>query len=1130
MKPCRPITSQTLFSSFYFKLMDKNIIRKISALARPLMLLVFTAACVTAYAQTPVRVTLDMNDVSVEQVMRSIERQTGYVFLNRDVDVRQRVSIHADGEAFRDVLDLLFGGIGVDYRIEARHIVISRRKAPQSPEGVRTISGRVSDAHGDPVIGAVVLLKGTTVGVSTGMDGRYTLEVPLSDSDRQLSVSCLGYDTIDFSIGGRSRIDFTLTESSMRIDATVVTALGIRRSEKALSYNVTQVRADDIVAVKDANFVNSLSGKVAGLNINASSSGVGGAAKVVMRGAKSIERSSNALYVIDGIPMYDLSSTGGGEEFSSRGSSEAIADINPEDIESLSVLSGAAAAALYGSNAANGAIVITTRRGSADRTSLSVSSNTEMLTPFVMPVFQTRYGTSNGDASWGPLHNRFTYRGYRPEKDYFRTGVVGTESLTFSTGNERSQTYASASAVNSRGIIPNNGYTRYNVTVRNTSSFFKDRMKLDLGASYILQKDRNMTNQGVYSNPLVPAYLFPRGNDWEDYRMFERLDPSRNIYTQYWPVPDNSLRMQNPFWINYRNLRETAKDRYMLNASLSYRILDWLSVSARVRIDNATSDYTEKIYASSHSVITEGSKNGLYGITMTKDRQQYADVLVDIDRNFGRDWSLHANAGGSFSDTRFDQLMFKGPIADEALANFFTVWQLDKTTAKREQAGWGERTQSVFGSAEVGYRNFCFVTLTGRSDWPSQLAGPRSAQSSFFYPSAGLSFVLSELIPDMPKKLSYLKIRGSWASVGLPFARFLANPTFEWVPSANAWSTESVYPLYHLKPERTDSWEIGLAMRFLQHFRLDLTYYDTRTYNQTLDAQLSATSGYSKFYAQTGNVRNRGIELSLGYNRTWNRFTWESNYTFSANRNRILDLIDGYVHPLTGEVITKERLDVGGLSHARFLLKKGGSLGDLYSNADLVRDSNGAIYVGEDGMVSVNGNAGDIFLGSVFSKANMAWRNDFRFGNFHFGFLVSGRLGGVVYSATQAYLDSFGVSGASADARDAGGVWINGNDRISAQTWYQTVGSDSGVPQYYTYDATNVRLQEVSVGYTIPRRNLGGVVEMTLSLVGRNLWMIYNKAPFDPEMTATTGNYYQGIDYFMMPSLRSVGFNVRFNF
>ena len=341
--------------------------------------------------------------------------------------------------------------------------------------------------------------------------------------------------------------------------------------------------------------MNSLNGKVAGVNINASSSGVGGVSKVVMRGTKSIMQTSNALYVIDGVPVLSgRSNKAGGTEFDSQGSTEPIADINPEDIESMSVLTGAAAAALYGSEAANGAIIITTKKGKEGRLSLTVSSNTEFTTPFVMPSFQNRYGTGTGGVlstsgalSWGARLTDANNYGYSPKDNYFQTGIIGTESISLSTGTEKNQTYASAAAVNSKGIIPNNKYNRYNFTVRNTTSFLNDKMKLDVGISYILQNDRNMTNQGSYNNPLVGAYLFPRGNDWEDIQMYERYDPARKIDTQYWPIGDEAMAMQNPYWINYRNLRENKKDRYMMNASLSYQILDWLNVSGRVRVDNS---------------------------------------------------------------------------------------------------------------------------------------------------------------------------------------------------------------------------------------------------------------------------------------------------------------------------------------------------------------------------------------------------------------------------------------------------------------------------------------------------------------------------------------------------------------
>lgn len=1099
-----------------------------SKLFRALLILLFLAVPVQwAMAQ----LTLSTPRTTLGTVIKQIQSQSKYQFFYNDKLSTITVEpLKVKDASLEQVLSTLLKEKAVSYKIEENIIYLSEKgdsnPVQQQSGKERTITGQVLDSKGEPLIGVSILVKGTTDGAITDLDGNYKI---ITKSNNPVIVySYIGYKTQEVPLKGQTSINITLMDDTQVIDEVVVTALGIKRSEKALSYNVTQVDAESALAVKDANFINSLNGKVAGLNINSSSSGIGGASKVVMRGSRGIEQSSNALYVIDGIPMYNLSASGGSEEFQSQGSTEAIADINPEDIESMSVLSGAAAAALYGSNAANGAIVITTKKGKVGRVSLTVSSNTEMLSQFVMPEFQNRYGTSGTDASWGKRLNDANYYGYAPASDYFQTGLIGTESVTLSTGTEHNQTYLSAAAVNSRGIIPNNKYERYNFTFRNTTLFLDDKMKLDVGAQYIMQKDRNMVNQGIYANPLASAYLFPRGNDWEDYKMYERYDLERNMYTQYWPQGGGSFRLQNPYWINYRNLRENDKDRYMLSAALSYDILSWLNVAGRVRLDNSYNTYTQKYYASTIETIAEG-KNGFYGVTNTRDKQTYADLLLNINKTFGEDWSLTANIGASYSDNRSEALGVSGPIAANGLPNFFTVAQLDKDTGKREETGYREQTQSIFASAEVGYKSTYYLTLTGRNDWPSQLAGPNSKQASFFYPSVGTSIVLSELF-KLPESISYLKLRASWASVGLPFGRFLAYPTFSWNTSTGAYSSQSAYPLYDLKPERTDSWEVGLTARFLKNFNLDVSFYNTKTYNQTMDAKLSPTGGYSTFYAQTGNVRNRGVELSLGYKNTWNKFTWSSNYTFSANKNKILSLIDGYINPVTGEEITKDRMDVGGLSKARFILKVGGSLGDLYSQSDLLRDSNNKIYVNEDGNVTVNDKVDDIYLGSVFPKANMAWRNDFQYGNWGLGFLLTARLGGVVYSATQAVLDSYGVSEVTAAARDNGGVVINGNDRIDAQKWYSVVGADSGIPQYYTYSATNLRLQEASVSYTIPRKKLKNIMDITLSLVGRNLWMIYCKAPFDPESVATIGNYYQGIDYFMMPSLRSVGFNLKLKF
>ena len=1108
------------------------------------LFLCFMGMTLRAQAPEDRTVTLDMTDVPLEQVLESIEEQTDYVFLNKDVDASQTVSIRVTSVPVRDALDTLFGNKEISYNIESGHIVISaaRETSPvtgggsQQPES-NIISGTVIDSYGTPVIGAGVLIKGTTIGTSTDLDGKFSFELPEGMDGSSLEFSCLGYTTMELPIGGRRVFDVTMKDDAIMMEATVVTALGIKRSEKALSYNVQEVKSDELLANKDANFVNSLNGKVAGLVINASSSGVGGASKVVMRGQKSISKSSNALYVIDGVPMY-TAARDAGTEFDSRGATDPIADLNPEDIESMTVLTGAAAAALYGSAAANGAIVITTKRGEEGRTSVTVSSNTEIFNPFVLPRFQNRYGTGDYNSSegsvvrsWGNRLNSANMMGYNPRSDYFRMGVTGTESVSLSTGNAKNQTYLSAAAVNSIGNVPNNSYDRYNFTFRNTTKFLNDKMTLDVSASYIMQNDRNMTNQGTYNNPLVGAYLFPRGNDWNDIYMYERWDPTRQIYTQYWPVGDAGMTMQNPYWINYRNLRENKKTRYMLSAGLSYEIFDWLTLSGRVRIDNSHNKYTEKFYATTNTQLTESSNNGLFGEEISEDRQVYADVLLDINKTWDK-WSLHANVGASITDMRNDLFSNRGPIASDNIPNVFNVFAIDQATMVKKQSGWREQTQSVYASAEIGFDSAYYLTLTGRNDWPSQLAGPRSTKSSFFYPSVGASVVLSEIIPNMPRQLEYIKVRASYASVGSSFERWLANPVHEWPDKGNAWATDTSYPV-NLLPERTQSWEVGLTMRFLNWFNLDATYYNTHTKNQTFFPEISTGSGYSEIPIQSGDVLNEGFELALGFSKDWGIFNWSSNYTFSTNRNRIVSLAENAVNPVTGEKLNISSLNMGGLGNARFILREGGSLGDLYSRADLMRDDDGGIYVSPEGGVvtqTINNVDDYIKLGSVLPKANMAWRNDFRIGNFNLGFMLTARLGGVVFSRTQAVLDYYGVSEATAMARDNGGIFVNGSDVVDANTWYSAIASGDVIPQYYTYSATNVRLQEASIGYTFPRKMLNDVCELTLQLVGRNLWMIYNKAPFDPEAIATTGNYYQGIDYFMMPNTRNFGFNLRLKF
>ena len=1085
---------------------------------------------VQAYAQD-VKISLNLEEAPLGQALAEIESRTDYLFVNteiKDID-KIKVSIKVEDQLLTKVLDKLLKPHDIAWAINRRTIILSKKF-----ETPVTLTGRVIDADGLPLPGVAVVLQGTQNGVVTDLDGNFSLTISEEQRSGTLTIASLGFQTKTIAIGPKNSFQVILQEESVSLEGTVVTALGIRRDEKALSYNVQEVKSDLLTDVKNANFINSLAGKVAGVTINTSSSGIGGAAKVVLRGNKSISQSSNALYVIDGVPMYNFGG-GGGTEFDSRGKTESVADINPEDIESMSVLTGAAAAALYGSQAANGAVMITTKKGHAGRVKVTFSTNTEFLNPFVLPQFQNRYGTGlngknagSGVYSWGSYMSESARPGYTPN-DFFETGHTYTNVVTISGGTDKNQTYFSAGAVNSDGIIPNNIYDRYNFTFRNTTYLLNDKLRLDASASYIIQKDQNMTNQGVYSNPLTSVYLFPRGENFDTYRSFERYNEASKMMEQFWSDDlAGDLRMQNPYWIAHRNLRNNDKKRYMFSFTAGYDILDWLNITGRVRVDNANNLYTQKLYATTEATISEGGKNGHYTEAHGDDTQTYADIILNIDKTFGKDYSLLVNIGASINDIKTNEMSYGGPIQENGLANVFNVFDLDDLKKRATKNGWHDQTQSIFASVEFGWKKMLYLTVTGRNDWASQLAGSSSMKKGFFYPSAGLSWVPTT-IWDMGA-LSYLKVRGSVASVGMPFPRFLTIPTYEYDATNKIWKDKTHYPIGDLKPERTLTYELGLEMNFWKDLSLNLSWYLADTYNQTFDPMLPPSSSYSTMYLQTGNVRNTGVEASLGYNHTWAGFTWDSNFTFSWNKNKILQLAEGAINPVTGKNLDIQELKIKALGKAIYILRKDGSLGDLYTTSSIRTNDNGYIEVDNTGNIAITDGDDEIFLGSVFPKYNLAWRNSFSYKGLHIGLMFSGRIGGVCYSATQANLDLYGVSEASAAARDAGGVLVNNRQMVNPQKWYNAIGSQSGLPQYYTYDATNFRLQEASIGYTFPRKWFKDKCSLTISAVGHNLWMIYNKAPFDPESIASTGNNYQGIDYFMMPSLRSMGINIKLDF
>ena len=992
--------------------------------------------------------------------------------------------------------------------------------AQSANDGGGTVSGVVTDDQG-PVIGAAVMIKDGQGGVTTGFDGEYTLS-GLKSGD-VIVVSILGYETQEIPYVGQATQNVQLSVSSEFLDEVVVTALGIKREEKTLSYNVQSVKSDELTAVKDANFVNSLVGKVAGVTINSGASGPGSATRVVMRGMKSIEKSNTVLYVIDGIPMYNKSFGGTGGAMESPVGSEAAADINPEDIESISMLTGPSAAALYGSDAANGVIVINTKRGAEGKTTVTVSNSTTFSTVYMMPEMQSRYGKSGGMYSWGSaLPSDYSYD---PRK-YFQTGTNVINSVSLSTGNEKNQTYISASTTNTTGIVPESQYDRYNFTARNTTKFANDKLILDFGASFIIQRDHNLVSQGTYYNPITGLYLFPRGDDFSEVQNYERWNPVRGMMTQYWPYGDGGHNIQNPYWVQNRNNRDMNKRRYMLNASLQWNITDWMNVTGRARLDESTYKQTREYYAS--TLTTFCGSNGGYYLENSSDRSFYGDVMLNIDKEWG-DWSLMANVGASINDQRYYSAMMTGDLKE---ANYFSANNLDIANKyKRDENGWHDQTQSVFASVEVGWNDAVYLTLTGRNDWASQLA--YSSQSSFFYPSVGLSAVISNLV-EMPKWFDFLKVRGSYSQVASPFSRWISNPSLDYNDQTDLWTQSKTYPYRDLKPEDTRSWEIGVNMRFLKGLSLDVTYYRSNTFNQTVYGDLAASTGYDNFIAQTGNVQNQGVELALGYNNTWGDFTWDSGFTLTFNENKIVELANDIVNPITGENVTIDEIQkdwLGGENVApRVILRQGGSLTDIYVNNFIKRDLNGYVDVDANGRISME-RTDFVKVGQLAPKANLGWSNTFSYKGVSLGVVLTARIGGLVYSATQGILDFYGASEASAEMRDNGGIPVNFG-LLDAQSYYQTISTGSGGHgAYYLYDATNIRLQELTLNYTFPRKWFNNKMGLTVGFVARNLAMIYCKAPFDPELSASTSsNYYQGVDYFMLPSTRNLGFNVKFQF
>ncbi|ATA77963.1 TonB-dependent receptor plug domain protein [Capnocytophaga canimorsus] len=988
----------------------------------------------------------------------------------------------------------------------------------------KKVSGTVTDESGQPLPGVSVFIKGTQRGITTDFDGNYQIQ---ASQGEMLVFSYVGFVTqekIVSSTGNELVINISLKEETQQLEQVVVTALGIKRQEKALSYNVQQVKSEELTRVKDANFVNSLNGKVAGVNIQKSSSGVGGQTKVVMRGAKSILGGNNVLYVIDGVPMGENTNRERGDQkFGTPASSEGIADFNSEDIESISVLTGPSAAALYGAAAANGVILINTKKGKEGKMKVNLSSSVEFSNPLILPEFQNTYGTSDLFFSWGDKLD--TPSSLDPKK-FFNVGTTYNNALNFSVGNKQNQTFVSAASITSEGIVSNNQYRRHNVLIRNTSSFLDDKLELDVSASYVRQFEKNMISFGEYFNPIVGVYLFPRGENFDWMKSFELYDMEKGYNAIQNRIPgDLGKDIQNPYWIMYRNVRPKVRDRYMFSGQLKYNIFKNLNIAGRVRLDNTYSKSEDKRYAGTLGAFAK--EKGRYAYSQGTFKQKYADLIMNYNTSFADDFNLVVNAGTSFEDYDNKGKSYRGEI--KHIANKFFISNTDASTAVVSDEGGNDRRRNiaVFASAELGWKSALYLTLTGRNDWASQLVN--SDEESIFYPSVGVSAVITELLsPETKNKLypylGFAKIRASFTEVGSPISVTGITPgTITKKIEGGSIKANDFYPLTApLKAERTRSFEVGISTKWLKNrLSLDVTAYKSNTYNQLLLAGLPKSSGYQTMYVQAGNVENKGLEVALGYNQEVADFNFGTSLTATANQNKIIRLASGIPNPFDAS----SPIDIKEMTVGNFYLREGGSIGDIYANNWIKRDKYGLVDI-SSGTIATEATE-PYMLGSVNPDWLLGWQGNLGYKNLSLNFLFKARLGGVVVSKTQQILDYYGVSKASADARDLGYAQL-GSFKVNPRAYYNAINA---LDAYYTYSATNVRLQEVSLTYSFPKQALGKTFsDLSISLIGNNLWMIYNKAPFDPELTSTTGTFGQGYDYFMLPSLRSYGLSVKIGF
>ena len=1001
------------------------------------------------------------------------------------------------------------------------------------------ITGTVtSQADDTPLIGVTVVVKGSTRGTITDVNGSFNLEARIGDT---LTFSFIGYISENIAVTEKTVYDIALTPDLQALDEVVVTALGIQKKSRALTYSTQKVGGDELTAVKDVNMVNSLSGRSAGLVVTRGGSGVGSSSKVILRGNTSISGNNQPLYVIDGIPLNNANGDQPNTLYEAVDGGDGISNLNPEDIESINVLKGASASALYGSQAANGVILITTKQGQEGTTKVNYSLTSMWDSPLMLPEVQTSYQETNPvdgitPDSWGAAGSGSDAH----LSDYFETGLNLINNISISTGNQKAKVFVSYANTTAKGIVPENRMSRNNFNIQTTAKIWKDKVMLNAGAQFINQDIKNRPYTGFYYNPMIGLYTFPTGADFNQYTNYESYDNIRRLNAQNWRYTGvSNYSIQNPYWIANRNQNTGKRNRYLTSFKATWHIADYLNLVGRINYDHSSDDFEHMLHATSDEVIVH--RNGSYLVNNATSGFLYNDFLLNFSKSIGQSLDLSANLGTSLTSARNTFLGMSAHDNKSGLlyANWFNAANMggtpeatDNTRSPftRTQNDFETFDQAIFFTAQVGYNNLLFLDVTGRNEWSSTLSS--DGTGSFFYPSAGLTLVISELT-GTGNVFDYGKLRASYSEVGNSLPLGAANPNSPMRVDAGGTIQAPLAAAPNgttLLPERTKSYEVGFESRFFNNaLTLDLTYYNALTVDQVFQVPAPSGSGVQNYWINGGEIRNTGVELMLGYRLITNSgFSWQPSVNYARNINKVEVLNTGEGGADYTIITRKEDTKIYELRIA-----EGGSFGDMYGFV-WDRDANGNIVANEDGTprIKVDEDDNPVIekVGNYNPEYSWGINNAFSYKGVNLSFLIDAKIGGTVLGYTEAVLDGWGLSKRSGDDRAAGQT-TQGGTSFDPQTFYTNAGGSDPVAEQYAYDATNIRLRELSLGYTFQTPLFGQVVKgLTVSLIGRNLFFIKNDAPFDPEVSLSTGNGLQGLESFTLPTVRSIGFSVKASF